>query len=68
MRAATAAMAMIGSRTGIGEERRSENQIESISVRSQVSITRQKRSRPSGPAGHWPGMTPILYLICMAGR
>src|SRR5439155_3594035 len=67
VRAATAAIAIIGSRTGSGEESRSENQSESISVLSQVSIIRQKSSGPSGPAGQGPGMTPIRYLICIAG-
>src|SRR5215510_8792326 len=68
VRAATAAIVVIGSSTGIGEERRSENQIESISVRSQRSMSRQKKSRPSAgvPAGHGPGMMPIRYLICTA--
>jgi hypothetical protein len=68
VRAATAAIAVIGSRTGSGDESRSENQIESISVRSQRSMSRQKKSSPSagGPAGHGPGMMPIRYLICMA--
>src|SRR5262249_55118409 len=67
VRAATAAMVVIGSRTGIGEESRSENQIESISVRSQRSMSRQKKFRPSpgAPAGQGPGMMPIRYLICI---
>ena len=67
MRAATAAIAVIGSRTVSGEESRSENQTESISVCSQRSISFQKNSRPSGPAGHGPGMIPMRYLICMPG-
>jgi len=56
VRAATAAIAVIGSSTGIGDESRSENQIESISVRSQRSMSRQKKSAPSpgGPTGHGP--------------
>jgi len=68
VRAATAAIVVIGSRTGIGDDSRSENQIESISVRSQRSMSRQKKSTPSPrePAGHGPGMMPIRYLICMA--
>src|SRR5204862_5841740 len=49
-----------------GEESRSENQSESISVLSQRSMSRQKSSRPAGPAAQGPGMTPIRYLTCGA--
>src|ERR1043166_796512 len=63
VRAAMAAMAVIGSGTGIGEDRRSENHTESISLFSQRSTKRQKKSRPS--AGHGPGMTPMRDLIRM---
>src|ERR1043166_5722410 len=63
VRAATAAIAVMGSGTGMGDDSRSENQTESISLFSQRSTKRQKKSRPS--AGHGPGMTPIRYLICM---
>jgi hypothetical protein len=68
VRAATAAIVVIGSRTGVGEESRSENQTESIAVRSHTSMSFQKKSSPSAgePAGHGPGMMPIRYLICMA--
>jgi hypothetical protein len=66
VRAATAAMAVIGSGTGSGEDRRSENQTESISLFSHRSTKRQKKSRPAAPAGQGPGMTPTRYLICMA--
>src|SRR6185436_13211029 len=65
VRAATAAMAVMGSGTGRGEDRRSENHTESISLFSQRSTKRQKKSRPSD--GHGPGMTPMRYLICMGG-
>ena len=51
--------------TGSGEDRRSENQTESISVFSHRSTKRQKKSRPAGPPGQGPGMTPTRYLICM---
>ena len=48
VRAATAAMAVIGSGTGSGDEKsRSENQTESISLFSQSSTKRQKKSRPA---------------------
>jgi hypothetical protein len=59
VRAATAAIVVIGSGTGIGEDSRSENQIESISDRSQRSINVQRKSRVSACAGQGPGMTPI---------
>ncbi|OLC38685.1 MAG: hypothetical protein AUH81_03615 [Candidatus Rokubacteria bacterium 13_1_40CM_4_69_5] len=67
VRAATAAIAVRGSSTGWGADRRSLNQTESMSVRSQRSTKRQKKSRPSGPAGQGPGITPMRYLIFMAG-
>src|SRR5882762_120860 len=61
-------MVVTGSSTGSGEERRSENQIESISVRSHRSTSFQTRSAPSGPAGHGPGITPIRNLTCMVRK
>ena len=66
VRAATAAIAVMGSGTGSGEDSRSENQTESISLFSQSSTNRQKKSRPPGPAGHGPGITPMRYLMRMA--
>src|SRR5262245_11776399 len=66
VRAATAAMVVMGSGTGMGEERRSENQTESMAVRSHRSMKRQRNSRPSGPAGQTPGITPMRYLMSMA--
>src|SRR6476619_5298231 len=63
VRAAIAAIAVIGSGIGSGEERRSENQSESISLFSQSSTKRQKNSRPAEPSGHGPGITPTRYLI-----
>src|SRR5262245_16059455 len=66
VRPATAAIAVIGSGTVSGEESRSENQSESISLFSQSSTKRQKKSRPAGPAGQGPGMTPTRYLMRMA--
>ena len=66
VRAATAAMVVMGSGTGRGEDRRSENHTESMAVRSHTSMKRQRKSRPSGPAGHTPGITPIRYLVSMA--
>jgi hypothetical protein len=42
VRAATAAIEVIGSGTGIGEDRRSENQTESIALFSHTSTKRQK--------------------------
>ncbi|OGL17726.1 MAG: hypothetical protein A3F92_06390 [Candidatus Rokubacteria bacterium RIFCSPLOWO2_12_FULL_71_22] len=67
MRAATAAIVVIGSSTVSGEDRRSENQRESMPPVSQRSMSRQSSSRPSGPAGHGPGITPIRYLMFMRG-
>jgi hypothetical protein len=65
VRAAMAAIAVMGSGTGTGEESRSENHTESIALFSHVSTNRQKKSAlPSTPAGHGPGITPIRYLIC----
>src|SRR5882724_10642585 len=66
VRAAMAAMAVMGSGIGSGEDGRSENHSESISLFSQSSTKRQKKSRPAGPAGHGPGMTPTRYLVRMA--
>ena len=66
VRAATAAIAVMGSGTGSGEDSRSENQTESISLFSQSSTNRQKKSRPAGPGGHGPGITPMRYLIAHA--
>ena len=54
-----AAMVVIGSGIGVGEERRSENQSESISVRSQRSIRSQRAPGISACSGHGPGMTPM---------
>ena len=54
-----AAIDVIGSITGIGEESRSENQSESISVRSQRSIKSQRKPGISACSGHGPGMTPM---------
>ncbi len=65
VRAATAAIVVIGSSTGSGEVSRSENHTESMSVRSQRSMKRQNRSTPSPFVVHGPGMTPIRYLIRM---
>src|SRR5690349_12632021 len=67
VRAAMAAIAVIGSGRGAGDDSRSENQTESISVFSQRSTKRQKKSRPPGPGGHGPGITPTRYLIDIAG-
>src|SRR6185436_6380178 len=66
VRAAMAAIAVMGSGIGSGEDSRSENHSESISLFSQSSTNRQKKSRPAGPDGQGPGMTPTRYLICMA--
>src|SRR5437867_4884633 len=63
VRAATTAIVVIGSSTGAGDDRRSENHTESISLASQRSMKRQSRSRPSSPFGHGPGITPMRYLI-----
>src|SRR5262245_42388641 len=68
VRAATAAMVVMGSGTGRGEESRSENHTESMPVRSQRSMNRHRKSRPSAPAGHTPGITPIRYLMSMAAN
>ena len=60
VRAAIAAMAVMGSGTNAGEDKRSENQTESIELFSHSSTKRQKKSAPpSGPVGHSPGITPI---------
>src|ERR671919_936570 len=67
VRAAMAAIAVMGSGIGSGEARRSENHNESISLFSHSSTKRQKKSRPAEPDGHGPGMTPTRYLIGMAG-
>ena len=65
VRAATAAMAVMGSGTKAGEDRRSENQTESIELFSHSSTKRQKKSAPpAGPLGQSPGITPMRYLIC----
>src|SRR6185369_17865039 len=66
VRAAMAAIAVMGSGIGSGEDSRSENHSESISLFSQSSTNRQKKSRPAEPDGHGPGITPTRYLICMA--
>ena len=67
MRAAIAAIAVMGSGTGSGDDSRSENQTESIALFSHVSTKRQKKSGPpSAPPGQGPGMTPIRYLMSMA--
>jgi hypothetical protein len=58
VRAARAAIVVIGSGTGIGEESRSENQSESISDCSQRSIRRQRKSWPPS-SGQGPGMMPM---------
>src|SRR5262252_726552 len=63
VRAATAAIAVIGSGIGSGEDSRSENHSESISLFSQSSTNCQKNSRPAGPLGHGPGITPMRYLM-----
>src|SRR5215468_5080620 len=63
VRAATAAIAVIGSGTGRGEDSRSENHTESISLFSHRSTNCQKKSRPAGPEGHGPGITPMRYLM-----
>jgi hypothetical protein len=65
VRAATAAIVVMGSGTGSGDDSRSENQRESISVRSHRSTIFHRRSGPSSLAGHTPGITPTRYLICM---
>src|SRR5215470_1359134 len=65
VRAATAAIAVIGSGTGSGDDKRSENHSESISLFSHSSTNRQKKSRPAGPGGHGPGITPMRYLMRM---
>ena len=67
MRAATAASVVMTSGVGTGEERRSENQSESMSVRSQRSVSVQRKFALSRPAGHCPGMMPMRYLIVMRG-
>ncbi len=67
VRAATAAMVVMGSGTGIGEESRSENHTESMPLRSHRSMKRQRKSRPEGPPGHGPGITPMRYLMSMGG-
>src|SRR4030095_12345722 len=67
VRAATAAIAVMGSGSGSGEDRRSENQSEAISLFSHRPTKRKKKARPASPAGHGPGMTPTRYLIRMAG-
>src|ERR671925_2166892 len=66
VRAAMAAIAVMGSGIGSGDESRSENHSESISLFSHSSTKRQKKSRPAGPDGHGPGMTPTRYLMRMA--
>src|SRR3970040_1175853 len=66
VRGATAAIAVIGSGRGSGDDRRSENQSESISLFSHSSTKRQKKSRPAGPVGHGPGITPTRDFIDMA--
>src|SRR5687767_8719895 len=59
-----AAIAVIGSGTGTGDDSRSENHSESIALFSHVSTKRQKKSAfPSGPSGHGPGITPTRYLM-----
>src|SRR5262245_20300695 len=63
VRAATAAIAVIGSGTGMGDDSRSENHTESISLFSQTSTNCQKKSRPAGPAGPGPCITPMRYLM-----
>jgi len=54
VRAATAASVVIGSGTGSGEDRRSENQTESISVVSHSSTSCQRNPAPSDPAAMAP--------------
>ena len=64
VRAATAAIAVIASGTNAGDDRRSENQMESIALFSHSSTKRQKKSGPpSRPLGQRPGITPTRYLI-----
>ena len=53
--------------TGTAEDRRSENQIESMALLSQRSVSSQRNAAPADPAGHGPGMIPIRYLISMSG-
>src|SRR5712691_11740679 len=65
VRAATAAIVVIGSGTTSGDDRRSENQTESTPVRSHWSMKRQSSSGPSVEVGHGPGITPMRYLIRM---
>src|SRR5688572_25399792 len=67
VRAAMAASVVMTSGVGTGEDRRSDSQIESMSVRSQRSESVQRKSAPSRPAGHGPGMMPMRYLIVMRG-
>ncbi len=63
VRAATAAIVVIGSGMTIGDERRSENHTESIPVPSHRSMNRQRNAAPSSVTGHGPGITPMRYLI-----
>src|SRR5262244_3762338 len=67
VRAAMAASVVITSGTGAGDDRRSESQIESSSLPSRKSQSDHRNAAPSRPAGHGPGITPIRYLMSMAG-
>src|SRR5260370_26938358 len=63
--AAIAASVVMTSGTGAGEERRSESQIESTSLRSSMSQRVHRKAAPSRPGGHGPGMMPMRYLTVM---
>src|SRR6266852_5020207 len=58
-----AASEVMTSGTGVGEERRSESHMESMSDFSQKSPRVKRNSPPSLPAGHGPGMIPMRYLM-----
>src|ERR1700675_597697 len=63
-----AASEVMTSGTGAGEERRSDSQMESMSLFSQNSA-RVKRNCPlSRPGGQGPGMIPMRYLVPMGSH
>src|SRR5882762_9927996 len=63
-----AASEVMTSGTGVGEERRSDSQIESMSDFSQKSPRVKRNSPPSLPAGQGPGMIPMRYLMVIGSH
>src|SRR6266852_774766 len=63
-----AASEVMTSGTGVGEERRSESHMESMSDFSQKSPRVKRNSPPSLPTGHGPGMIPMRYLMVIGAH